>query len=127
VRTFQRFDLIHEADPWSQTLADKIVTRMATGGTRPATVAVTAHTDAEAWTLLNLRWHDRVRLVMHDVGDVYAADAYLDSYEWNLAPAGADREARLNVVLTLSPAVSFVPAGRWDTATWDSATDVWGY
>ena len=65
VRTFQRFDLIHQADPWSQTLADKIVARMATGGTRPDTVAVTAHNDAEAWTLLNLLWHDRVRVVMH--------------------------------------------------------------
>ena len=125
VRTFARHDLIHQADPWSQTLANKIVARMATGGTRPDTVAVTAHTDADAWTLLNLRWHDRVRIVMHDVGDVYAADAYLDSYQWNLAPVGVDREVRLNAVFTFSPAVSFPAAGRWDTGTWD--TDVWGY
>jgi hypothetical protein len=125
VRTFQRFDLIHTDDTWSQTLANKIVTRMATGGTRPDTVAVTAHNDAEATALLGLQWHDRVRLVMHDVGDVYAADAFIDSYQWSLAPVGVDREVRLNVVLTLSPAVSFPAGGRWDTATWD--TDVWGY
>jgi hypothetical protein len=125
VRTFQRFDLIHTDDTWSQTLADKIVARMATGGTRPDTVAVTAHTDAEATALLGLQWHDRVRLVMHDVGDVYAADAFLDAYQWNLAPVGVDREVRLNVVMTLSPAVSFPAGGRWDTAVWD--TDVWGY
>ena len=125
VRTFQRFDLIHQAEPWSQTLADKIVARLAAGGTRPDTVAVTAHTDLEAWTLISLRWHDRVRLVMHDVGDVYAADAYLDAYQWNLTPRGVDRELGLNVAMTLSPAVSFAPAGRWDTDVWD--TGVWGY
>jgi hypothetical protein len=125
VRTLQRFDLIHQLETWSQTLANKIVTRMATGGTRPDTVAVTAHTDPEAWAMVNLLWHDRVRVVMHDVGDVYAADAYLDAYQWNLAPRGADRETSLNVVFNLSPAVSFPAAGRWDAATWD--TDPWGY
>jgi hypothetical protein len=125
VRTFQRLDLIHQPETWSQTLADKIVARMATGGTRPDTVAVTAHTDTEAAALIALMWHDRVRLVMHDVGDVYAADAYLDAYQWNLTPRGVDREAGLNVVLTLSPAVSFPAAGRWDTGLFD--TDPWGY
>ena len=75
--------------------------------------------------MVNLWWHDRVRVVMHDVGDVYAADAYLDAYQWNLTPAGVDRETRLNVVLSLSPAVSFPAAARWDTGLWD--TDVWGY
>jgi hypothetical protein len=125
VRTFQRFDLIHQPDTWSQTLADKIVRRMATGGTRPDSVALTAHTDAEAWTLINLLWHDRVRVVVHDVGDVYAADSFIDAYQWNLTAVGADREVRLNVVLTLSPAVFLPPAARWDTAVWD--TDEWGY
>jgi hypothetical protein len=62
---------------------------------------------------------------MHDVGDVYAADAFLDSYQWNLAPTGADREVRLNATFTLSPAVSFPAAGRWDAALFD--TDPWGY
>jgi hypothetical protein len=125
VRTFARYDLIHQSEPWSQTLADKIVKRLATGGARPSTVAVTAHTDAEAWTLAGLQWHDRVRVVMHDVGDVYAADAYLDSYQWNLAPVGADQEMRINAVFALSPAVSFPASGRFDQAVWD--TDVWGY
>jgi hypothetical protein len=125
VRTFQRFDLIHQPETWSQTLADKMVRRMATGGTRPDTVAVTAHTDAEAAALAGLVWHDRVRIVMHDVGDVYAADAYLDAYEWDLTPLGDDRETRLRRVLTLSPAAGFPPVGRWDAATWD--LDEWGY
>jgi hypothetical protein len=124
-RSFQRFDLIHANETWSQTLADKIVKRLATGGTRPDTVAVTAHTDAEAATLCGLLWHDRVRVVMHDVGDVFAADAFLDAYQWNLATAGVDREVRLNVALTLSPTAALVPAGRWDQAVW--GTDEWGY
>lgn len=124
-RTFQRTDLIHADETWSQTLADKIVRRLSSGGTRPDAVSLTARSDADAWALINLKWHDRITFVMHDVGDVYAAECFIDSLAWSLAPAGYDRVTSLNVVLTLSPAVFFPSPGRWDSALWD--TDEWGY
>lgn len=125
LRGFQRSDLIHADESWSQTIADKIVRRLAAGGTRPDAVSITAHDDADAWALINLQWHDRVTFVMHDVGDVYAAECFIDHMQWTLTPAGYDRIAALNVVLTLSPAVFFPSPGRWDTGLWD--TDEWGY
>lgn len=128
VRAFpQRHDLVHTDDTWSQTLANKIVARSATGGARPARVRVTTLDDAEVFALASLLWHDRVRVVVHDVGDVFAAEAFIDSYSWGITPLGVDRECLVSLDLTLSPAVSFVTGARWDTDSWDGASTVWGY
>jgi hypothetical protein len=129
VRSFpQRHDLIHTDETWSQTLATKIVARTATGGTRPAMVRVTTLDDAEVDRLAGLLWHDRVRVVVHDVADTLAAESFIDTYQWGITPLGVDRECLVSLDLTLSPAVAFIVGARWDTAaTWDGATTVWGY
>jgi hypothetical protein len=124
-RTFQRHDLIATADTHATYLARRVVDRMATGGTRPARVEVTGRDDATAAALVGLLWHDRIRTVIHDVGDVFTADSYLDSYEWTVAVLGDDRRCLLSAAFVLSPAVSYPVGGRWDAATW--TVDTWGY
>lgn len=125
VRTFQRHDLIATTDANSKAIANRVIARLAKGGTRPARVAVTVTDDADVAAVTALRWHDRVRVVVHDVGDTYAVDAFIDNYAWTLTPLGTDRRCVVALDLGLSPAVGQVPGGRWDTGIWD--TDVWGY
>jgi hypothetical protein len=125
VRTFQRHDLIATSDTHSGYLAQKILDRMAAGGTRPARVTVTAADDATAAAVTALLWHDRIRTVVHDVGDVFTADSYLDSYEWTAAVLGDDRRCLLTLTMALSPAAAYIAGGRWDAGAWD--TDPWGY
>lgn len=125
IRTMQRHDLIHTDEAWSQTLADRIVARAGPGGTRVAAVEVwPTETSRAARTVAATRLHDRIRVVWHGAGDVFAVDSYLDAWTYDLVPLGVDREVIWRAALNLSPVAEFVPAGRWDTAVWD--TDVWG-
>ena len=125
VRTFQRHDLIFQSAPYATAMAAKLLARLSSGGTRPNHVTVTPRSDADAYALASLLWHDRVRVVVHEAGDVFVADSFVDAYSWALTPLGDDRECYLSVTLTLSPAVTFADAGRWDTALWGQGT--WGY
>jgi hypothetical protein len=125
VRTFQRHDLIATTDTHAAYLAQKIVDRSAAGGTRPGRVAVTGRDDPTAAAITALLWHDRIRTVVHDVGDVFTVDSFLDSYEWTAAVLGDDRRCLLTLAMALSPATAYITGGRWDAAAWD--TDLWGY
>lgn len=125
IRTMQRHDLIHEADPWSQTLANRVVARAAAGGTRVSSAELWLLDEPAAALVAAIQPHDRVRVIQHGAVDVFAADSFLDAWRYDLTPLGADREVLWRCSLNLSPVADFVPAGRWDTALWD--TDVWGY
>lgn len=127
IRTMQRHDLIHTDDTWSQTLADRVVARAASGGTRVSAVEVWPTADAAAAKVAALRLHDQVRVVEHGRGDTFAADSYLDARTYDITPLGDDREVLWRATLNLSPLVAFAPAGRWDGMNWDAADAVWGY
>jgi hypothetical protein len=117
-KSYERTDLIHTDDAWSQRVADSVLQSAAWPSSAPDSVDLDSRADHAATALL-LGLEPSLSVVVDDG----------NGGRWTCEPAGWTVEvARSHVSGTISLLdVSLWLGSEWDTAVWDDGSSRWGF